>query len=132
MKIVHVETLISSGSFASSRQWKTDRGKLHRAIKAVDWPEGTGKFTIYPQSGRKRGEGNGVKPIKTECTRRLVQQGWSVESQFDNLCCLLVRFATRRHPKSIRRLCGQTWSGYNRFTVKLFSPRCVATVNRYR
>jgi len=82
MKIVHVETLISAGSFASSRQWKAIRGKLHRAIKAVDWPEGTGKFTIYPQSGKKRGEGNGVKPIKNECIRRLLEQAWSIESTF--------------------------------------------------
>jgi len=82
MKIVHVETLISAGTFASSRQWKTIRGKLHRAIKAVDWPEGTGKFTIYPQSGKKRGEGNGVKPIKNECIRLLLKQGWSIESIF--------------------------------------------------
>lgn len=82
MKIVHVETLISAGIFASSRQWKTIRGRLHRAIKAVDWPEGTGKFTIYPQSGKKRGEGNGVKPIKNECIRLPLEQGWSVESTF--------------------------------------------------
>ena len=66
MKIVHVETLISAGSFASSRHWKAIRGKLHRATKAVDWPEG-----------------NGVKPIKNECIRLLLEQAWSIESTFE-------------------------------------------------
>jgi len=59
MKVIHVETLIAVGDFAVSRQWKSVRSKLHRAIKAVDWPPGSKNFTIYPQSGKKRGEGNG-------------------------------------------------------------------------
>ena len=82
MKIVHVETLVSTGEFASSLKWKRVRGKLHRAIKAVDWPLGTGKFTIYPESGKKRGKGNGVKPIKNECIKQLLSQGWTTETQF--------------------------------------------------
>jgi hypothetical protein len=82
MKIVHVETLIEVGEISVSRRWKAIRSKLHRAIKAVDWPPGSKKFTIYPQSGKKRGEGNGVKPIKNECIAKLVAQGWSTETQF--------------------------------------------------
>ncbi|MCC7334113.1 MAG: hypothetical protein IT422_03390 [Pirellulaceae bacterium] len=82
MKLVHVETLISIGKFSASRQWKSVRAKLHRAIKAVDWPPGSKKFTIYPQSGKKRGEGNGVKPIKNECIKQLLTQGWTTETQF--------------------------------------------------
>jgi hypothetical protein len=84
MKITHVETIISTGDFAVSRRWRTVRSKLHRAIKAVDWPPGSKKFTIYPQSGKKRGEGNGVKPIKNECVSQLLTQGWSTETQFEN------------------------------------------------
>ena len=82
MKIVHVETLISAGEFADSRQWKTLRLQLHRAIKGVVWPPGSNKFTIYPQSGKKRGEGNGVKPIKNECIAELLAHGWTMETQF--------------------------------------------------
>jgi len=84
MKITHVETLISTGEFPSSKRWKTVRTKLHRAIKAVDWPPGSKKFTIYPESGKKRGEGNGVKPIKNECISQLLAQGWSAETQFED------------------------------------------------
>lgn len=80
MKIVHVETLVSKGPFARSREWKRIRRGLHEAIRAVDWPPGTGKFTIYPQSGKRRGEGNGVKPIKNECLVKLCEQGWQAES----------------------------------------------------
>lgn len=76
MKIVHVETLISAGPFPASSAWKRIRRDLHRAVKAVDWPPGSGQFTIYPESGKKRGEGNGVKPIKLECIRKLLSIGW--------------------------------------------------------
>lgn len=90
MKITHVETLISTGQFARSKQWSNVRSKLHRAIIAVDWPPGSKKFTIYPQSGKKRGEGNGVKPIKNECMRRLTKQGWRTETRFkDHIHSLL-------------------------------------------
>src|SRR5437762_1953060 len=34
------------------------------AIDAVRWPPESAGFTIRPESGKKRGEGNGVKPIK--------------------------------------------------------------------
>lgn len=49
------------------------------AVKATDWPHGSGKFTIYPQSGKKRGEGNGVVPIKVPCLKQLRDRGWEVE-----------------------------------------------------
>jgi hypothetical protein len=34
------------------------------AIHAIVWPSGSDKFTIYAESGKKRGEGNGVRPIR--------------------------------------------------------------------
>jgi hypothetical protein len=52
-------------------------------VKAVDWPPGTGKFTIYPQRGKKRGEGNGVRPIKEQCLRHLLSNGWRTEQAVD-------------------------------------------------
>src|SRR5437588_5459414 len=64
VKIVGEEILISCGPFPKSAEWKTARDKLHKAIRAVEWPPKSGKFTIYPESGKKRGMGNGVKPIK--------------------------------------------------------------------
>ena len=41
-------------------------------------------FTIYPESGKKRGQGNGVKPIKVGLMQELQRQGWHVE-QFAKL-----------------------------------------------
>jgi hypothetical protein len=81
LKILRTETLISCGSFATSAEWQRIRKKLHKAIRDVEWPAGSGKFTIYPQSGKKRGEGNGVKPIKNGLIGELRRQGWSTEGR---------------------------------------------------
>ena len=64
MKIVREEKLIGCGPFSESAAWARARKKLHAAIRAVEWPPNSGKFTIYAESGKKRGMGNGVKPIK--------------------------------------------------------------------
>jgi hypothetical protein len=79
MKILKTETLISCGEFAKSDAWNTARAKLHKAIKKVEWPKGSGKFTIYPESGKKRGEGNGVTPIKDGLMLDLESQGYELE-----------------------------------------------------
>lgn len=79
MKIVTVETLLSKGPFATSAEWQATRDQLHTNIRAVDWPHGTGKFVIYPESGKKRGQGNGVKPIKTTLMAKLETLGWKPE-----------------------------------------------------
>lgn len=83
MKIVREETLISCGPYAASRDWKRTRTSLYKAIKKVDWPRGTGKFTIYPEDGKKRGMGNGVKPIKIGLIEELEKQGWKKEQFLD-------------------------------------------------
>lgn len=79
MKILQVETLISAGTFPSSAEWGKIRLGLHASVAAVDWPPGSGTFTIYPESGKARGKGNGVKPIKNECIQRLKALGWKDE-----------------------------------------------------
>jgi hypothetical protein len=80
VKIVREESLISCGDFSKSPEWAAIRKKLHKAIKSVEWPPGSGSFTIYPQSGRKRGEGNGVVPIKAGLMLDLKKEGWSIEA----------------------------------------------------
>ena len=47
----------------------------------MDHPLGTGAFTIYPEKGKKRGEGNGVTPIKDGLMARLTQFGWKLEQR---------------------------------------------------
>lgn len=83
MKIVREETLLSRGKYASSAEWTKTRKRLYKAIRAVDWPRGSGKFTIYPESGKARAEGNGVTPIKLGLMEELKRQGWTLEGRLD-------------------------------------------------
>ena len=80
MKITERCDIISNGQFPNSPEWKSACDEVEEAILATDWPHGSGTFTIYPESGKKRGEGNGVKPIKTPCVQRLESLGWLIES----------------------------------------------------
>lgn len=83
MKIVRVDTLLSRGQYATSAEWKMTRERVCAAICAVDWPHGSGKFTIYPESGKARRKGNGVKPIKIGMMKELQRQGWRLEEPLD-------------------------------------------------
>ena len=60
------------------------RRQIHRAVRSCEWPVGSGSFTIYPQSGKKRGEGNGVKPIRDRFVEDLQTQGWTIEGKAQN------------------------------------------------
>lgn len=80
MKIVREVELISCGRFAKSTEWVTSKKRLRKAIRKVEWPSGSGKFTIYPESGKKRGMGNGVVPIKSGLMLDLEKQGYQLEA----------------------------------------------------
>ncbi len=84
MKILKVYTLKSRGTYASSQHWKTTRHQIHAAIRKCEWPVGSGSFTIYPESGKKRGEGNGVKPIRDRFVESLQADGWTIEGKAKN------------------------------------------------
>ncbi len=79
MKIVQIERLIDKGDFSSSPLWRKIQQDVLDAIATIHWPEGSGSFTIYPQSGKKKGEGNGVKPIKDAFVLYLGLRGWVKE-----------------------------------------------------
>lgn len=79
MKIVETVDLLSNGAFPTSPEWKKVCADVEAAVKATDWPHGSGTFTIYPESGKKRGEGNGVLPIKVPCVAKLQSLGWKKE-----------------------------------------------------
>lgn len=79
MKIVEVCDVISAGPFAKSQDWKRSCQNVAQAVNVTDWPHGSGKFTIYPESGKKRGKGNGVLPIKRPCIEALHSEGWIPE-----------------------------------------------------
>lgn len=79
MKIAETHDVFSQGSFPQSEEWRSACAQVKDAIRVTDWPHGSGKFIIFPQSGKKRGEGNGVVPIKKPCIEHLQQSGWLTE-----------------------------------------------------
>ena len=79
MKIVEVHDILNRARFGRSPVLKQAWKDVQDAVAATDWPHGSGRFSIYPQSGKKRGEGNGVVPIKIPCVRRLKELGWQDE-----------------------------------------------------
>lgn len=84
MKIVDVITLQNQGAYAASAHWRRTRKEIHNAVKSCAWPPGSRLFTIYPQSGKRRGEGNGVGPIKNEFIKKLRDRGWAIEGPAKN------------------------------------------------
>lgn len=93
MKIAHIETLISVGPFPMSSEWATVQTQIRSAVRSMEWPVGSGSFTIYPESGKKSGEGNGVVPIKRGLMNRLLGYGWQLEFPVD--------IATRKMPGKV-------------------------------
>ena len=85
MKIVGVHTLVSRGNYAQSKHWAATRAQIRAAIRSCTWPPGSDRFTIYPQSGKKRGQGNGVGPIKKGFVDELKKRGWAIEAPAKNL-----------------------------------------------
>lgn len=80
MKLVATHDLLNGGLFSSSVDLHDAWNDVTAAVAKTDWPHGSGKFSIYPESGKKRGKGNGVKPVKLSCMAELRRRGWAVEA----------------------------------------------------
>lgn len=93
MKVVKTENLICSGEFAHSNFWNETLCFICQQIRNIEHPVGTGKFTLYPESGKKRNQGNGVKPIKDLFIKKLIAYGWKTEEPLD--------IATRKKPGNL-------------------------------
>jgi hypothetical protein len=78
MKIVETVELLSVGDIAGTAEWRAACKQVRAAVRATVWPPGSDKFTIYPESGKQRGEGNGVLPIKIPRVTKLAALGWKV------------------------------------------------------
>lgn len=83
MKIIRIERLVDAGGFSDSKEWKIINTHIEQAIRSIEWPPGSGSFTLYDQPGKRRGEGNGVKPIKDACMLCLNSLGWNLETPVD-------------------------------------------------
>ena len=97
MKFVKLEILIDEGDFLKSDDWNRIFNEIKVAIAAIEWPPNSGSFTIRKQSGKKRGEGSGVKPIKEACMVKLQDFGWNLETPVD--------IATLKRPGPIDATC---------------------------
>lgn len=97
MKIIHVERLIDAGEFSQTKEWQTIESQVISAIKAIRWPRGSDLFTLYDEPGKKRGQGNGVTPIKEAFQIHLKKCGWSLETPID--------VATLKHPGPMDATC---------------------------
>lgn len=83
MKIVQIERLIDAGGFSQTEEWQAIEEQIFEAIRSVEWPPGSGSFTLFDEPGKKRGQGSGVKPIKQACMQRLKSLGWQLETPAD-------------------------------------------------
>jgi Restriction endonuclease BamHI len=84
MKIAKEITLFSVGAFSESAEWRKIRKSVRGTVCGVEHPAGSGSFTIHSESGKKRGEGNGVVPIKLGMMQALQAQGWTLEGKASN------------------------------------------------
>jgi len=57
MRIERVKTIVDQGDFSMADEWEEAREQALESVREVDWPPGTGEFTVYPKK-----EANGVKP----------------------------------------------------------------------
>lgn len=83
MKIIQSERLIDTGPFSKSTDWQKIEGHIFQAIKSIEWPPDSGSFTLRKESGKKRGQGSGVTPIKIACMQKLQSFGWQLETPVD-------------------------------------------------
>src|SRR5512145_874544 len=77
MKILRTTYLIKAGSFGMSDEWAARHAQICKAITDVEWPEGSGTFTLYAKK-----QANGVVPIKKSCMADLKELGWNLETRF--------------------------------------------------
>ena len=84
MKLIHEEIVIDRN--LGSLRGLVDQARLdiEGAIGEIVWPPGSSGFTIFGQSGKRRGEGNGVVPIKKAFADRLCKRdGWVAEKSVE-------------------------------------------------
>ena len=77
MKIVGVRRVIGKGPLAPSAEWEKIRESVIAALSAVDWPLGSGKFTVNPTP-----HGNGVQPIQERAAGMLDGKGWEAQRRW--------------------------------------------------
>lgn len=84
MRIVSIKDIYKDDVFSTSPAYKAILSEIKQGISAVRWPKGSDGFYLDPNStGRGRGEGNGVKPIKVNFVDYLTKNGWLSEMRVE-------------------------------------------------
>lgn len=79
MKIIAWDDLVDQGGYSSGPAFRRIEQDMYESVRDVVWPPGSDRFTIHPEPGRNRGEGNGVVPIKKSFAEALARRGWELE-----------------------------------------------------
>ncbi len=82
MKIIEEIDLINVSGAKSNPGIAKALREVRKAIKGIVWPTGSRQFTIHPESGKRSGEGNGVRPIRDAFVLNLQNLGWKPEEAF--------------------------------------------------
>lgn len=80
VKLVAWDVLVDNGFSATPDHTAIER-HIRDGVELVKWPPGSDKFVIRPERGKKRGQGNGVTPIKKDFIAHLEENGWVLERQ---------------------------------------------------
>lgn len=85
MQIIEAHDVVRAGRFPNSKTWRRATAEAETAIEKVDWPWGSGSFSLNPDPGiGKEGKPdrhpNGVKPINKPMIRHLKSCGWETEA----------------------------------------------------
>jgi len=79
VKITSWEHIVDEGGYSQSAAFYRAASDIEAAVANVVWPFGSSDFAIYPESGKKSGQGNGVVPIKTGFASAISARGWELE-----------------------------------------------------
>ena len=82
MRLIRWETLLDRPDARFEPYRERLFTDIRLAVEAVIWPPGSADSIIRPESGKERGKGNGVKPIKKAFINRLEVRGWIPEKDF--------------------------------------------------
>lgn len=82
MRIVEELDVLDAGKIKNAHDVVVALDEVRAGIDAVVWPSGSDRFTIYPESGKKHGQGNGVKPIRDAFVLTMHERGWQQEAPF--------------------------------------------------
>lgn len=74
--------MLDAGQAKSRGPIDSALAEIRIAIFGIAWPTGSDRFTIHPQSGKKSGQGNGVRPIRDAFVLAMSERGWQSEAPF--------------------------------------------------